>query len=139
MSDLDNGVSASLQDYLEVILSLSERGEPVRVTDIASELNIAKASVTQALGVLKKQELVYQDRYGPVRLTDKGRRCAANVYKRHRVIRYFLSQILGVEPDIAEKDACSLEHVVSHQTFKKMNLFLENRGVYFSPEGEPWL
>lgn len=129
MSNLDETVSASLQDYLEVILFLSERGERVRVTDIALELNIAKASVTQALSILKKQGLVYQDRYGPVKLTNEGQDYAAQVYNRHQVIRKFLTEILQVDPGVAEKDACALEHVVSHHTFKKMTHYLKERGL----------
>jgi len=132
LTDLDDTVSASLQDYLEVILSLAELGDPVRVTDIAMELNIAKASVTQALSILKKQGLVYQDRYGPVKLTDEGKKYATQVYNRHQIIRIFLTEVLKVDPDKAEKDACALEHVVSHHTFKRITLFLKEKGIHFS-------
>ncbi len=120
--------SASLQDYLEVILSLSQKGEPVRVTDIASELNIAKASVTQALSTLKKEGMIYQDRYGPVRLTEKGSEYASKIFKRHRIIRSFLEDVLQVDPVTAEKDACLLEHVVSDCTFEQIKNYMNNHG-----------
>ncbi len=132
MNYQDEKVSASLQDYLEVILSLSKEGEGVRVTDIAAELNIAKASVTQALSVLKKQGLAWQDRYGPVNLTEEGKKHALSVYKRHQIIRFFLTEILKVEPETAEKDACSLEHIVSPQTLKKIQDFLDEQGVPYN-------
>ncbi|MEW5784672.1 MAG: metal-dependent transcriptional regulator [Bacillota bacterium] len=118
-------VSASLQDYLEAILNLSANGEPARVTDIAAVLNLAKASVTQALGVLQEQGLVSHDRYGPVALTDQGYRLAVTVKNRHEVILNFLVEVLRVDPLVAEQDACLLEHSVSSQTMEKLVQFLE--------------
>lgn len=118
-------VSASLQDYLETILNLSRSGEPVRVTDIASSLNLAKASVTQALGVLQGQCLVRHERYGPVILTEKGRQVAVTVQRRHEVILNFLVEVLKVDPKNAERDACLMEHAVSSETMAKLIQFLE--------------
>jgi len=119
-------ISASLQDYLESILNLSRSGEPVRVTDIAASLSLAKASVTQALGVLQDQGLVDHQRYGPVSLTEKGRQVALNVQRRHEVILYFLLEILKVDPKNAERDACLMEHAVSAETMDKLVHFLEH-------------
>lgn len=137
-------VTDSLQDYLEAILSLSgESRQAVRVTDIAARLNIAKASVTQALGLLKEQGLIRQDRYGPVELTASGRIYALQVQYRHEVLRYFLIEVLGVPPSIAEEDACLLEHDLSNETFECLLLFLEkqelspqfNRKMFKDKEG----
>ena len=65
-----------MQDYLEAILELEERGESVRVTDIANKLQIAKASVNQTINKFKKKGLVRQEMYGPVELTQEGRSLA---------------------------------------------------------------
>ncbi len=129
-------ISSAMQDYLEVILELSEKVESVRVTDIASRLNIAKASVTQAVSGLKGMGLVAQERYGLVQLTRTGREEAIKVRNRHRTLRKFLVEILGVDYRIAEKDACLMEHVVSPQTMEKLIQFLEkadrteNAGIF---------
>ncbi len=122
-------VSASLQDYLEAILNLSGSGELVRVTDIAESLNLAKASVNQALGVLRDQGLVEQDRYGPVSLTEEGRKYATTVQRRHETILDFLLTVLKVEPKTAEQDACRMEHAVSSETMEKLAIFLEQSGL----------
>jgi DtxR family Mn-dependent transcriptional regulator len=50
------------------------------------------------------------------------------VRQRHRLLRKFLIEVLGVNPRIAEKDACLMEHVVSPQTMEKLVSFLENAG-----------
>lgn len=117
-------ISDSLQDYLETILNLSRGGEPVRVTDIASQLSLAKASVTQALGVLREQGLIHQDRYGPVELTARGRHFAVVVKQRHELLLGFLIDVLKVDPKTAEQDACLMEHAVSSQTIEKLVKFL---------------
>lgn len=122
-------ISASLQDYLEAILNLSRSGEPVRVTDIAANLNLAKASVTQALGILKERGLVTHHRYGPVSLTEKGKRYALTVHRRHEALLDFLVNVLQVDPKIAEQDACRMEHAVSSETMAKLTIFLEQKNL----------
>ncbi len=126
-----SGISASLQDYLEAILNLSRQTGSVRVTDIALELDLAKASVAQALGHLKEQDLINQERYGPVQLTEKGRKYALMVKRRHEILLGFLVEVLGVNRKTAEKDACLMEHAVSSETVEKLIDFLEERDLHF--------
>lgn len=120
-------ISSSLQDYLEAILNLSRHLEQVRVTDIANELNLAKASVTQALGLLKEQKLILHERYGTVKLTDKGWKAAQAVKRRHEVLLEFLVEVLEVDPRTAEQDACQMEHAVSTETIEKLVGYMEKR------------
>ena len=122
-------ITASLQDYLEVILGLAQDEKQARVTDIAEVMNIAKPSVIQALNLLKEKRLIEQERYGPVKLTEKGWEYAQNVRHRHNVIYGFLTQVLAVSPEAAEKDACLMEHDLSQETFQRLLLFLNNQEV----------
>lgn len=117
-------LSSSLQDYLEAILELSEVNSTVRVTDLAKKLNIAKASVSQSISKLVDLNLVQQESYGPIELTSTGREQALKVRRRHRMLRKFLIEILGVKPEIAEKDACKMEHTISPETMDKLVDFL---------------
>jgi len=121
-------ISASLQDYLEVILNLSRRQDTVRVTDIAEHLNLTKPSVAQALKLLRKQGFIIQDPYGPVELTSRGRECAVIVRRRHEVLKSFLVKVLGLDQQAAEKDACLMEHAVSSETIERLvNFLLEGK------------
>ncbi len=122
-------VTSSLQDYLEVILNLIQDKKTARVTDIADQLNIAKPSVIQALTLLKEKGLITQDRYGPVELTAEGKRYALRVHHRHKVVYGFLTQVLGVSPAAAEKDACLMEHDLSEETFKCLLQYLESQDI----------
>ena len=132
-------ITPAMQDYLKTMLSLSESMDEIRVTDIASMLNIAKASVAQGIDHLKKHGLVLQEKYGPVELTASGKKVAQEVRWRHGKLKQFLIDVLEVEPKIAEKDACLMEHVVSAHTMTRLMSYLEtfeaaqasdtNRGV----------
>lgn len=133
-------MSASLQDYLEAILNLSRTSNTVRVTDIASKLNLAKASVTQALEMLKEKGLIIRNRYGPVKLTEKGRFYAEMVNYRHKVLVAFLHNVLGLDRPTAERDACLMEHAVSSKTMKYLVAFMLNSGydeIFYSTKEEP--
>lgn len=123
-----NALSPSMQDCLEAILELEERDNSVRITDIANKLKIAKASVNQTIGKFKDMGLVRQQVYGPVELTDDGRDTANKIIQRHRKLKKFLYEVLGVDPETAEKDACLMEHAVSPQTMECLTSFLCRNG-----------
>jgi DtxR family Mn-dependent transcriptional regulator len=118
-------LSAARQDYLEVILNLTEKQDKVRITDIAATLGIAKASVNEAVKTLAELKLVKQEKYGPVELTTEGKEQAVKVRHRHRMLARFLTDILNVDPKTAEKDACLIEHVVSPVTLLRLTEYLE--------------
>lgn len=59
-------------------------------------------------------------------LTDSGNRIAGRIYERHRVITSFLVNI-GVEEQIAEQDACKIEHIISEESFSSVKSFLRNK------------
>jgi len=117
-------LSLSMQEYMEAILELSEESDTVRVTDIANKLNIAKSSVNQSISKLKDLGLVQQQTYGPVELTEEGRQLAGKLMQRHKKLKQFLVEALGVGEETAEKDACLMEHVVSAETMEKLTEFL---------------
>lgn len=123
-------VSPSLENYLKMILQLQEDGYNVRVTDLAEKLDIAKSSVNQAVGILKKQGLVRHERYGPLELTDKGIMIAQGIEKRYVVLMRFLTDVLNIDPAVAEKDACLMEHAVSPATMEKLSGFIEQQVVF---------
>lgn len=131
----NNDLSVSMQDYLEAILELESGENPVRITDIAVKLNIAKASVNQTIAKFKEKGLVTQQVYGPVKLTEIGRKTAESISQRHRKLRKFLAEVLGVDGSTAENDACMMEHAVSSQTMDKLTDFLIRNG-YVAEEGD---
>jgi len=115
-----------MQDYLETILDLSAEDEEVRITDIAKRLNISKASTNQAIGGLVKRGMVTHRHYGPVSLTEKGRSEAEKIRYRHDVLKKLLTDVMKVDPEVAERDACLMEHTISQETLTKLVSFMES-------------
>ena len=118
-------MTASLEDYLEAIYFLNGANGEVRMTDLAAELGISKPSVNRAVNTLKNQGYVSHEHYGGLQLTEKGVSIAKNIAKRHRMLKCFLMDGLGVAEEIAEKEACCMEHDFSTYTMEKLEVFLE--------------
>lgn len=106
----------SQENYLETILLLSKKKPVVRSVDIANELGFAKPSISIAMKNLKEQEYITITPEGFIYLTPTGLKIAQSIYERHRVLTDALIQ-LGVPTEIAEEDACRIEHIISEATF----------------------
>ena len=119
------GQSASMEDYLEAIAFLREERPVVRVSHISKALSVSMPSVTSALRKLMEEGLVDHEPYGHVELTVEGERIARDVIHRHEALRRFLTEILGVDPDIAKEDACKMEHSISPPSRDRLSMFVE--------------
>jgi len=116
----EHTLSSSYEDYIEAIYDLHEKsGGEVRSVDVANELNFTKASVARALKKLREWGYVDQQRYGEIRLTKKGLEYGKSVLWRHRVLRGFLIDVLGVDKTTANDEACEIEHTISEDTMQK--------------------
>ena len=123
-------LSNANQDYLEMIYMLTEGGEEyVRPTDIARNMNVSKASVNQAIRALKELGLVRNERYGPVSLTEKGKFSARRIHFLHHRVKSFLMETLNIREEIAETEACQIEHLIGNETVKSMVNYLKNRNI----------
>jgi len=118
-----NLLSPSSQDYLEAILQLSNKENEVRSVDIAQMLNVSRASVNKAMGILKNLGYIRQERYSCIILTEKGMKAASSVRDKHDTLKFFLINVLNVSEETAEEDACKIEHAISAETFEKLKLF----------------
>ncbi|RPI76278.1 MAG: metal-dependent transcriptional regulator [Desulfobacteraceae bacterium] len=121
-------LSAQMEDYLEAIhLVCAEQGV-ARIKSIANKLRVSYPSVVGAIKSLKAKNLVQQEHYGYIRLTEEGREIAGAVSHRHEVLTRFLMDILDLDQETASNDACKLEHSVSPETVQRlrsMALFME--------------
>jgi DtxR family Mn-dependent transcriptional regulator len=117
--------TTSMEDYLKTIDLLSRESTGVRVSDISRILNIKAPSVTQALSKLSMEGLVKHQKYGGVELTGEGAMIARDVNLRHETLLRFLTRILNVDPEIAEQDACGMEHALSQASLKRLAKFIE--------------
>ena len=118
-------ITPSLENYLETIFFLDKQNGVVRVTDVAIEMSISKPSVNKAIKNLKQQGYVLHERYGSVTLTEKGLEVAKIVVSKHVVLKKLLHELIGVSEEVAEIEACKIEHVISADTLTKISNYID--------------
>lgn len=111
--------------YLEIILELEKRNGRVRSIDIANELDYSKPSISRAMNILKKSGFIEMPPYGDITLTEKGRQKAIDIFTRHKQLTGFLMLSLGLTYEIAEADACRIEHIVSLETMDAIAKYID--------------
>ena len=117
-------LSATLEDYLEVIFRFQQEKQFARVSDISSALGKAKSAVTAALHSLSKKRLVNYQPYEPVTLSAKGREKAEQIVLRHRIIADFLENVLAIPKKQTQSAACKMEHSVDAKVLGRFVCFL---------------
>ena len=117
-------IHKSAEDYLEMILRLSEDKGYVRSVDIATGLKVSKPSVSVAMKHLREDGYITMDRDNYIALTETGMEIARRIYDRHKALTQILINI-GVDPAIAQRDACKVEHDISNETFEAIIRQLE--------------
>ncbi len=117
-------LSVREQEYLEAMLFLVREKGTIRVRDLAQKLGVRPASVVDALERLEEKGLVTYKKREEISLTDDGIRAASEIAERHELLKQFFAEVLGVPEDVAEQDACYLEHGVHPQTLDRIFLFL---------------
>lgn len=113
-------VTAVLEDYLEAIYNLSRGGGGARSRDIATAMNVHKSTVTSALKALGQMRMVHYSPYEAVSLTIEGEKIAKDVVRRHETLRGFFTDVLKVEPAMAEEAACGMEHSMPREILEKL-------------------
>ncbi len=119
----DNRLTKSIEDYIEAILILEQKGENVQSVKIAHFLNVSKPAVSKAMNELLQLGLIEKVSYGDIHLTERGKHEANKVYEKHITIKKFLL-LLGIDEENAEHDCCLIEHVISEKTFDKIKEFV---------------
>lgn len=114
----------SIEDYLEAILVLQQRNGHCRSVDVANHLGFTKASVSVAVSNLSRLDYAHKMADGNLVLTEKGMQYAASVLSRHRLLSDVLTR-LGVPREIADADACKIEHDISSETFDRIRAWAE--------------
>jgi len=115
----------SMEDYLEAIAMLRNENKVARVSQISQKLKVKMPSVTSALSKLSDKKLVLHQKYGYVELTTRGDKVAKDVIRRHEALSHFFAEILDIERETAEADACKIEHVISQLSLERITKFIE--------------
>ena len=117
MSVLESG-----ENYLEAILMLSKEKDGVHAIDIVNDLGFSKPSVSIMLKKLKDEGCIEIDNNQHIHLLPEGLKIAEKILERHETLTEILTY-LGVDPEIAEDDACKIEHDLSDVTFAQIKKY----------------
>ena len=118
-------LTSSMEDYLEAVLVLQQQKGYARCVDVAEFLNVKKPSVSRAVKELSKSGHIMKMANGTLSLTEQGLQLAEQIYEKHR---FFTERLIaaGVDPKIAEQDACGIEHAISTESFQKLKKAFDN-------------
>ena len=109
----------SKEDYLKTIYILQLKSRNVHSVNIAEYMGVSKASVSVAMKQLRSKNYITMDRSGCLHLSPKGQMLASQVYERYSFFVKLFAQ-MGVPIEIAKKDACSIEHIISTESYEKL-------------------
>lgn len=112
-------LNASGEDYLEAILVLQKQIGMVRSVDLARHMGFSKPSISHAVGILRDGGFLSVGPEGFLDLTDIGQEVAVKIYERHQFFTQWLMGA-GIDPAVAEQEACRMEHTISQESFQKM-------------------
>jgi DtxR family Mn-dependent transcriptional regulator len=127
--------SVAEENYIKSIYHLQQHDDNVTTNELADRLRTKPASVTDMLKKLEAKRLLTYQKYYGCRLTNKGRKLALAIIRRHRLWEYFLSEKLGFGWDEVHEIAEQLEHVQSAVLTEKLDAFLGY--PQFDPHGDP--
>lgn len=122
---MTNALTASLEDYLEVICNYIDRGINVRAVDISRHMNVSRASVAEALKKLTAKGYINYDRYENLTLTELGQRLAKKIISKHLILQRFFEETLGLSTEEASENACKIEHVITDTAFQKITDYIK--------------
>jgi len=125
MSTINKRLSVAMENYLELIYSLSPNNTGVHLTDLSKLKGVSKASVSSAIDVLANNNFVEKEHhYSLIRLTPAGLDYALETNKKHQIIKNYFLLTLNIDEELADKEACIYEHIISKELLKKMEEYL---------------
>ena len=117
-------ISKKIEEYIEVIMDLEDMDSVARTTEIAKKLNVKPASVTEMLNKLQDMGLVKYQQYKGAKLSRTGRNIGESLLRKHRLMANFLI-LMGVDEELANADACQIEHHISYISVNVLEDFME--------------
>jgi DtxR family Mn-dependent transcriptional regulator len=123
----ENGLTHSSVHHLMAIYDLLKDKGYARGIDVANYLDISRSSVSVTLHKLLAKGFIAEDSNKFFQLTEEGKEITNDVLSIRRIVKMFFSDVLGLPEDIAEEDACKIEHLLNHKTgeslFKLVDYF----------------
>lgn len=112
------GLTWSMEDYLEMICRMEAEGRPLRVGALAASLHVRPSSASKMLGNLKEKGYIDFQKYGTVLVTEKGREEGGYLLHRHQVLNDFFCMLNGTEDELEQVE--KIEHFINRPTVENL-------------------
>ncbi|PUZ22916.1 iron (metal) dependent repressor, dtxr family protein [Chitinophaga parva] len=123
------------ENYLKALFRISLEKTEITVKDIATHLELKMPTVNSMIQKLSEKKLVRYEKYKAIELTEKGRRQALHILRKHRLTELFLSEVMGLGWEEVHDIAEQIEHIQSDRFFDRIDEMLGH--PKFDPHGEP--
>ncbi len=127
--------SLAEENYLKALFNLEEEHGEVNVNELSKRLALKMPTVTSMMKKLAEKKLVHYESYKPLRLTEKGKREAGLIIRKHRLTEMFLSVKMNFGWEEVHDIAEQIEHIQSPAFFNKMDELLGYPKI--DPHGSP--
>jgi len=124
MKKEENLLTASMEDYLEMIYRLSQNNGFTRIHDLSEALNVQPPSATKMVQRLAELNFLKYEKYGVLILQEEGRLMGGRLLKRHNIVENFL-KILGISEELILEETEKIEHTISNETLKVFEEYIE--------------
>lgn len=124
MKKEDRTLTASMEDYLEMIYRLSLNTGFTRIHELSHALNVQPPSATKMVQKLAELQLLKYEKYGILVLKEKGKNIGSELLNRHNIIENFL-RILDISESNVLEETEKIEHTISKKTTKCFKDFLQ--------------
>lgn len=124
MKKEDNSLTASMEDYLEMIYRLSLNTGFTRINELSNALNVQPPSATKMVQKLTELKLLKYEKYGIVLLEEEGKKLGEILINRHNTIENFLRILDIPEAEILDETE-KIEHTISKETAMCFQDFIE--------------
>lgn len=121
----ENGLTHSSMHHLMAIYDLLKDKGYARGIDVANYLDISRSSVSVTLHKLLAKGFITEDGNKFFNLSDEGKELTNDVLSTRRIVKMFFTDVLNLSEDIAEGDACKIEHLLNHETGEKLMKLVE--------------
>lgn len=109
MSDLID----TTEMYLKTVYEMLEDGVPPLRARIVERLDHSGPTVSQTVGRMERDGLLYVAGNRRIELTEQGATLAREVVRKHRLAERLLLDVIGLDWVMVHDEACRWEHVMS--------------------------
>jgi DtxR family Mn-dependent transcriptional regulator len=127
--------SPTVENYLKALYALANEDNEINISDLSNHLNVSKPTVNSMVKTLNQQGWVQYERYKPIVLTQKGRKAAALILRKHRLTEMYLVEKMGFGWKEVHEIAEQIEHVKAPSFFDRMDRLMDFPKV--DPHGSP--